>query len=539
LTKLGWAVAVAACAAVTGCSSRTDVSAAATVPPQYTHVWFTVQALWFNTSSTATPEDTTWSKFSLSKPVTLDLASLTSGTLGQIASKLKVPPGTYAQIRLLPVDETTALTSSASDAGARFNSEADFTDSAGQVHQVPLELLNPEKGIGVQTSIKLKADNNATSGSDTTASLAVVLDMHDLARFDYGTQPGVLLNPHAAAYDVSATGTIQGTVDLTSLGTSVDAGGRVNVSVTAEGVSSDGTRHVAVRTVPVATDGTFVLYPLPTDSTTPTTYDLVIHGPRLATVIIKSVPVNVGDPTTTGVASVGTVPTRAATSFTVNLTADTQTVPPGALIGFYQTLPQSGEIPYLIDEVPLDPLSGTLFEDHPLSQDTIDFGTYVGGGNVTLATVTPRQGSGTYALAAQAPLFADGTLTTTAAPPSDGTGTVSATVRALKPAAGSVASTLPLTVFTATAGKYNHGDVIVSHDGEIIQTASLDSALAQGGVATMVIGNLPAGDAADVYYLSFRAWNSRDPAGTLLRQSIPTPADLRSGSNPGLLLIVN
>ena len=537
LTRITWIAAAAACVALSGCAARTDVSVAASVQPQYTHVWVTFQEIWFNTSSTATPVDTGWNKFSLDKPVTVDLATLTAGALGQIASNLKVPPGKYTQIRLLPVDETTDLTSSASDAGAKYNSEADFIDSAGGAHQVPLELLNPEQGIGIQTSINLKADTS-TSGSGTTTSLALVIDgMHDLVQFTYGKQIGVLLSPHAVGYDVSDAGTIQGTIDLTGIGTSIDAAGRVNVAVTAESLSSDGTRHIAVKTVPVAQDGTFVLYPLPTDADTPVTYDLVVHGPGIATVIIKSVPVSAGDPTTTAVASVGTVPARAATSFAVNLKED-QAAPPGALIDFYETLPLSGEQPYLIDETPLDPFGGTFLADHPLSQETIDFGTYAGGGNVALTTATPVQGAGVYAVAAQSSLFADGDLNTKVAP-SNGTDTVLTGVETLQPVTGSVSGTLSVAVIVPTTGKYNHGNVIVSHDGQVIQTASLDSALAQGSGAGLVIDGLPAGSATDLYYLSWRAWNSRDPAGTLQRQSVATPVDLRSVSAAELAFAVN
>ena len=39
-----------------------------------------------------------------------------------------------------------ALTSSAQTAGAIYNSEADFVDSGGHTHQLPLELLNPDQG---------------------------------------------------------------------------------------------------------------------------------------------------------------------------------------------------------------------------------------------------------------------------------------------------------------------------------------------------------------------------------------------------------
>ena len=589
--SLRWSLWVlASCAALGGCAPSTNVSVATSTPSQYSHVYLTIQEVWFNTSSTATPEDTTWQKFPLTTPITVDLASLTSGALGQIATALKVPAGTYAQMRLIPVDPSAALTSSAQAAGAQYNSEVVFADSSVSPQSLPLELLNPEKGIGIQGSITLKANVSAAVGSlsgavtstsssctpttdpatgavtpcpttttaDTstptasTVSLAVTLDaVHDLVRFRYGgqngtgAQTGVLLSPHTAAYDTSLTGTISGTLDTTNASSSTG-----NIFVTAETLSADGTRHTAVKTVQLSSSGgNFVLYPLPTGSATstgassstttttitPINYDLVIHGPGIATVIIKSVPVSAGDPSSTSVTSVGTVSLRGASSFTLNLPTSGQVVPAGALVSFYQTLPASGEVPYLIEATPMDPFSLTLFASDSLSEETIDYGTYASGGNVTLTSATPTQGAGNYLLSAQAPLFADATLITTV-----GSGTTLVTPPALTPA-GATSSTLSLTVSAATPGKYDQGELIVSHDGAVVQTVAIDRALTQNGGQNIIIGGLPGGASSSVYYLSVRAWRNAggDPAGSLQRQSFVTPVDLRSGSISGLTLTVN
>lgn len=556
---------------LTGCSTQTDVSASTSVQQKYTHVWLTIQEVWFNTSATATAEDTTWAKFPLATPVTLDLASLTAGTLGQIATALKIPAGTYAQLRLIPLDASAALSSSAQTAGAQFNSEADYVDTAGTTHQGQLELLNPDKGIGISSTFSIKADTSQVLGASTTStdtsttdttgttttpvaattstsstpvSLAISLDgVHDLVQFNYGTETGVLLNPHTAAYDVSQAGTIRGQIDLTNVGTSVNSSGQVNIAVTAESVSSDGSHHTAVKTVAVAADGTFVLYPLTTSSTASTSYDLLIHGPLIASVIIKAIPVAVGDPSSTSVASVGTVAPRSANAFTFNLTAGAQTVPPGALIDLYQTLPQSGEIPYLIDQVPMDPFSRTLFADQSVSEGTLDFGTYASGSDVSLQTATPVEGTGGYLLSAQAALFADGVLSATIAPPQSGSGPELVVVPTLLPAAGAASGTVSVTVAPSTSAKYNHGQLIVSHDGAVVQTVTIDSALTQNGGATLLVAGLPAGGGGGsfdnaVYYLSVRAWNSSNPAATLTRQSYTTPVDLSTGSAAAQTLTV-
>src|SRR5215469_8133884 len=54
-----------------GCSTKTDVSLTGNTPAQYSHVWVTVQAVWFNGSATAGPDDGGWGKFPLSKPNTV------------------------------------------------------------------------------------------------------------------------------------------------------------------------------------------------------------------------------------------------------------------------------------------------------------------------------------------------------------------------------------------------------------------------------------------------------------------------------------
>src|SRR5215831_13132940 len=81
-----------------GCSTRTDVSLTGNTPPQYSHVWITVQEVWFNSSATAGPDDSGWSKYPLSTPSTVDLVAQNGGNLGNIASGLRVPASTYSQV---------------------------------------------------------------------------------------------------------------------------------------------------------------------------------------------------------------------------------------------------------------------------------------------------------------------------------------------------------------------------------------------------------------------------------------------------------
>ena len=100
-----------ACALLAGCQSRTNVSATGSTPAQYTHVFLTISQIWFNTSATAGPTDPSWIKFTLPAPQSIDLVTLNNGTLGQIASELKLGTGTYAQVLVILADSTDALTS--------------------------------------------------------------------------------------------------------------------------------------------------------------------------------------------------------------------------------------------------------------------------------------------------------------------------------------------------------------------------------------------------------------------------------------------
>jgi hypothetical protein len=626
--QVRWSLGLAAlAAALTACAPQTNLSMTGNVPEQYSHVWLTVQEVWFNTSATAVPADSTWVKLPLSTPITVDLASLTNGTLAQIATQLKVPTGTYAQIRLFPVDPFAPLTSSASSAGAQFNAEADYIDGTGVAHVSPLELLNPEVGIGINTTLTITSSTGfsigapsttgttaalvntptigsgtttgtttgmyggttgtttvptfgggtatipttfggsttgttttggttLTSGTTTTSTTSsgttktvtigtVLSGFTDLVQFTYGTQTGIMLNPHVVAADVSSSGTIRGTLDLSPVPGSVDASGHVNIQVTAEGVSSDGSRHTAVMTVPVRSDGTFVLYPLPVLTGSNSTYDLVVSGPQVATVIIKGVPVSAGDPNSASAVSVGTVSLRSTTAFTFNVSPSTLPVSAGTIVTLYQTLPGSTEIPYVVSVSPVDPFNRTLITNQSVSAGTVDFGNYVSGGNVSLTTTTPQQGAGTYAAAAQAPLFSDSSLNTPLSASGGASSTpVVITLPALQPAAGGSSSSIAVAVAAATPGKYDHGQLIVSQNGAVVQTVPIDNVLTQPGPVSVLVQRLPGGIAASnfnnaVYYLSVRSWHSRDPAGTLTRQTYPIAVDLRAGSVTGLSITVD
>ena len=578
-----------------GCSTRTNVSVTGNTPARYSHVWITAQAVWFNTSAIAGPDDSGWVRFPLSTPATVDLVTESGGNLGSLVTGLKLAPATYSQIRLIPVDAATALTSSAHTAGALYNTEADYVDSAGTTHQLPLELLNPDKGIGIQGTLKVPVGNvgAALAGTSTTAtgttitattsnttttptttpttpttptttttttSFAVTFDgARDLTPFTYAaatTPNGILLSSHASAFDLSEVGGIQGQLTLTNLIGISSTAGLPAIEVSAQSLSADGTRHVVVNRTPVHADGSFLLYPLATSSSTPADYDLVIHGPGIATIIIKTVQVTLASrastATTTSTAaanattinpvSVGTLIPRAASAYLANpAPASGAALPAGAQVAFYQTLATAGEVPYVIEASPIDPFNQVLASAHALSRGTIDSGTYSSSGaSVTLVSAAPAEGAGRYLVAASAPSFTDGALTTTVSAPPTGTTTpVAVTVPTLTLAPGVTSGSISASVTQATAGKYDHGELLVTHNGALVATTPVDAALAQGAGATITVNGLPSGTSAALYYVAVRAWNSRDASATLQRQSYPTAIDLRGSATGAVQVTIN
>ena len=600
-------VVMALCAAFTGCSTRSNIEVTGSTPSQYTHVFITAQAVWFNTNKNAGADDSGWARFQLKDPVTVDLVQQSNGTLGEIARALHLTPGTYNSILLLPVDRALGLTASAQALGATTNQEADYAD-AGGTHQVELILPNPEKGIVVPGTLKVpvgtasasalgvglggtgtgttpgttnsatnvfgspttitpaNGTNSSTTSSTTNNTTTVLFGVNfdgnrDLHQFNFpkgGTSvTGVLLSSSPTASDLSASGGITGTLSLTNI-TNVTTNpsiansysGRTAIQASAESLSADGTHHVVVASAPVQSDGTFTIYPLPSNSRNPVAYDVVIHGPNIQTIIIKNVSVATTTPNTaaaanttgslatttaSGAVSLGTLIPHAAFSYPVSLAATPgATLPSGAAITFYQTLQGANEVPYAIDEVGIDPVNSSLVTPELLAAANIDSGTYsTNGGTVTLTTSTPQEKMGNYDVGATAPLYADsapspGTNLVKAPASTMGTGAANSTapiaiaaVPTLQPANAAGNASISATI-TDSQGD-DRGTLLVSHEGAVIGAVDLGPVLPNGG--TVAVNGLPTGN---VYYLSVIVGKSTDPT-TLRYQSIATAVNLASG----------
>ena len=668
------------CGVFAGCSTSTDVSAIGNTPALYSHVYVTAQAVWFNNSATAGPDGGGWVKFPLSTPATVDLVADSGGNFGNLVTGLRLAPGTYSQIRLIPVDATTPLTASAQALGAVYNMEADYVNASGVTVQAPLQILNPDKGIGIQTSLTVPIGNIGaglsavsstagtssttpdttfgSTGTETTASTTTTGSTglglgssssttttianftfsfdgaRDLVMFTYGGTTGVLYSSHGSAYDLSQAGGITGQLTLTNLTGITGATGLPDIYVNAELATPDNSRHYVVASTPVNADGSFTLYPLAVNSSTssPDTYDIVIHGPGIATIIVKDIQVfmtssleslnssslgslssledetsslsssttsTTSSTTTTSgtsdlslfgstsststtasnganvitpqnLVSIGTLIPRQATSYVANITTSaTAPLPAGAEVAFYQTLPGSGELPYVIERSPIDPINQVLATAQQLSTGTVDSGTFNNENTtdavdttdtidttstttstdtsdtlVTVVSASPKEGTGSYQVAADAPLYAYGALGTKVSMPASAasasvtTPVQEVSVGPLSLASGSNPATVNVEVKEATPGKYNAGEVLIGFNGQLVASASLTAAL-QGGGGTVVLDKVPGGTPESLYYVTVVAWNSANPAATYTRQWAETPLNLASSGSASLQLTLD
>jgi hypothetical protein len=298
---------------------------------------------------------------------------------------------------------------------------------------------------------------------------------------------------------------------------------------------------------PLRSDGTFILYPFMTDKDSPPTYDLVIHGPGIQTMIIKSVPVQSGSPSSAATVNLNNVAlVKAAATYPVNVATASPVATRGARVGFYQTINASNELPYLIEERTVDPVSGLFALDQTLPNDNIAVGTYSSGSTLTLSTATPSEGTGAYKLAASGAVFGDGDLSGTLTPPSTNTTTATTfTGPTLGVPSGATSGTITANVSITSPQKYDKGVVVVTHDGAIVSATALDSLLVPAQASgTLTISSIPAGAAsasfdAGTYYAEVWVWNSSDPGGTFVRQPATALVDLRATNAATLALTIS
>jgi hypothetical protein len=205
----------------------------------------------------------------------------------------------------------------------------------------------------------------------------------------------------------------------------------------------------------------------------------------------------------------------------VNLSLQTPTMPAGTRVEFYESLPGSSEVPYVIDGTAVDPLTLRLPDSaFALASGSLVVGTYASGSAISFATTVPAEGKGGYVVGTTGLYRAD-TLSTNPVVV-QGTSNSPTLVTAPFPtvAAGGRSGTLTVTV-QVPVGRFDSGFVAIGAGNRLVETANVGPLLQKGG-GSFTMTRIPSGSgfapATGVpYQASLRAWNSRDAAGTITR----------------------
>jgi len=329
---------------------------------------------------------------------------------------------------------------------------------------------------------------------------------------------------------------MRGVVILAQLGLTGTGTGRPDIQVTAEKLDEELGRRVAIASAAVGRTGSFVLYPLPLDEDEDTTtYDLVIHGPGIQTIVIRDAPVSELAPTQAPLLAAVIAPER-ADSYEVDIDESDPVLQRGAQIGFYQTLPGDDE-PYLVRTAAVDPLSGRFAQPVQLSRATkISYGTY--GVDLLPRTGTPEEGASRYGVAALSPHYGNGALAaTTLRPASSAADTAIFSVPVIGLPAAAVPGTIQASLTIENAGRYDRGVLVVSREGAVVTAVSLDGDLqASPPTAFVDVLQVPAGTGSatydpGLYYLEAWTWDSDDPEDTFTRHAGTDSVDLRAAAS--------
>ncbi|MGA3156905.1 MAG: DUF4382 domain-containing protein [Steroidobacteraceae bacterium] len=571
-----WAL-LTALTVLAGCSSRANVSMTGATDAQVQSAYVTVQAVWLNKSATALPTDTGWVGGQLATPLTLDLANITGTALTELLANQLLTPGTYNQLQLVLADPSMTLTTSAQAAGLSTNAEVTYLDSTGAAQTVPLELANPNGILVIPAVISITngslasyfaaptsgltstdsttattTTTTSTTATDTTGSTtgdtattstaastvtlaADIQAVRGLVLFNYGSAVGALLSPTLAAYNTTNAGGLSGNLDLTAVSSDVLTGDQ-GIVATAELLSADGSRYVGVKSVNVSAGGTFSIYPLPVASSGTTNYDLVIHGPSIQTIIITAIPVTSGTLDTTVSVQPDAITVAAASGYTVN-TATGTAIAGGTTLNFYQSLP-ADSAPHLVESAQLNPFTRGLPMDLSLSSAPLSYGAYTGS-DVALTLAAPQTGNGNFLLQTEAPWGGAASMSSAVAV-SQNTAFTTTPISPPAPAlpAGSNQGTLTGTVTFTTAGEYDSGFVVISHNGQVIDAVDLTTLASGSPTSVSFTDLLPSENADATYDVTVRTWNSADPTTTLVRTAATTQVDLRASTAQSLSIAV-
>lgn len=507
-----------------------NVSVALTDAPglEYDHVWITVKDIWFHTSNAAGPQEAGWLKFPLSSPETIDLVDLTNGNMANVFSTLTLPVGNYQQIRLFLASTEDSLVvhpnpPAGQSVALKYNNEVDLQVS-GSSYQAPLTIPNPTHGIALFGTFQVTAGGTLHLAIDFNAD-------EDVVKTISGLDPEFILKPRLVYFDLDNVGAIAGAIDPSVIQSSTVTNGGFNFVIKAEELSANGTYHIVRRYTTIASDGTFILYPLPA-STSGKTYDIMLRGRNVDTVIIKNVPVTKGT-TPQSATSIGPaiLMNYDNTEYTANFSGSVS--PTGSWANFYQTLPGVNEVPYEVRVRHVNPYTGKFEDAIDLSTGPISVGTYNNGGAITLTTENPVEGLGGYKVALDAYQFARAYTTNITG--QHGQQNVPIAPVSLTAQQGPNTLSGQLNVPTPNLG-LDRGYILASRDGIIVDAinagASGTGIMANGGAYSF---SLPGGSGSSplpgaFYSLHAIGWKIGSKL-TTLSVVIPRIADLRTGDD--------
>jgi len=149
---------------------------------------------------------------------------------------------------------------------------------------------------------------------------------------------------------------------------------------------------------------------------------------------------------------------------------------------------------------------------------------------VSFSTAAPDEGVGTYRIGAFAPLRADSSLSNTVSTPTVST-SAAQPVFLPAPGAASGGGTLGVngTINLGAAGRFDRGFVLISSGGELVDAVNLQASLSgASATANFTLSGLPGGSGAP-YEVTTRLWNSKNPAGTLVRTAASSTLDPVAG----------
>ncbi len=535
-----------------------SVSLSGGASPGIDHLWVTVTGIAMHADAARVygDGDAGWVVQPLATPITADLAdpSLSNGGAVSVLKQSIGALGTFAQLRLLVAapDPAAALLSSAAAKGLLYNDQVQYTDGAG-AHVVPLEVPGMQAGLRLLTPFNLSAD--------TTTPLAVEWNANSLVRRAaagggdrftlrnelqlYNQQLLTALGDGNLQIDGSIFDSISGQLDTANFCTGASHAGCIHdVVASATSISPDSRFHAEVRSVNVSAAGTFLLYPLPSQSL----YDVVIRGGNMQTIVVHDVfvdPTGLLKPAPTSLSSATTPMVPVLDTGERAVTVTNALAPGSSRVFFGQTVAGSGgagaDIPYAIASGTADPATGRLLDavtlpGGPLHYAAFDRTRDGNGVPPAFTTVTPTEGPGGWTV------WSQGTLaTTTSASTTLAAGAAAVAAPAPVARAGFAAGTLTIALSGTASNAADHAELIVSNDGGTVAVADVSSLIAShGGSTTIAVtsGMSTSAPAAAIYGVALRTWVAGSETTTARWTRAGAPVDLSTAATASVGLVL-